>query len=42
MGRCYLKLKKYSDAKKLLRKALKLDPNNSNLRRDYQRAKKKA
>ena len=33
-----LKLGNYPDAQKMLRRALKLDPNNSLLKRDYERA----
>lgn len=39
MGRCHLKLKNYRKATKLLGRALRLDPQNSRLRQDYNRAK---
>jgi hypothetical protein len=39
MGRCKLALKQYAEAKKLLGKAMRLDPQNPELTRDYKRAK---
>jgi hypothetical protein len=41
-GRCQLKLKRWQDAKKSLRSALKLDPGNEKIRRDYRKAKRGA
>ena len=38
MGRCFLYLERYEDAKTQLRRALKLDPQNAELKRDYNRA----
>ena len=42
MGRCHLELKDYAGAKKVLRRALKLDPDNRAVRKDYKKAKKHA
>lgn len=41
-GRCLLGLRRWADAKKNLRSALKLDPGNKRIRRDYKKAKRKA
>jgi tetratricopeptide (TPR) repeat protein len=41
-GRCLLKLKRWADAKQTLRSALKLDPGNKQIKRDYKKAKRKA
>jgi len=42
VGRCHLKLKDYAAAKTVLRRALKLDPDNRAVRKDYKKAKKRA
>ena len=40
IGRCYLKLNRHAEAVAVLRRAVRLDPNNEELRQDYQRASK--
>ncbi len=42
MGRCHLAMKDFKQAKVLLKRALKLDPSNVDLKHDYDRAKDKA
>ena len=39
IGQCHLKLGELEEAKRVLRKALRLDPGNAPLRNDYERAK---
>jgi hypothetical protein len=41
-GRCLLALERWADAKRMLRSALKLDPGNQVIARDYERAKRRA
>lgn len=40
MGRCYLRLNNRAEAKRLLGRALRLDPNNRQLRKDYSKSQK--
>ncbi len=41
LGRCQLKLGNQAEAKKVLRTAVRLDPQNRELRKDYERASRK-
>ena len=41
-GRCLLKLRRWADARETLRAALRLDPHNEAIRRDYRKAKRRA
>lgn len=41
MGRCHLKLHHMEEARSLLGRALRLDPNNSDIKRDYAKSKQK-
>jgi Tfp pilus assembly protein PilF len=41
-GRCHARLARWAEAKRLLARALRLDPNNKEIRRDYRKAKRKA
>jgi hypothetical protein len=40
MGKCYLQLHDYAQARAVLKRAVKLDPNNAALRKDYEAAKR--
>jgi len=42
VGRCHLRLKAYPEALDTLRRALKLDPSNAEIKKDYKLAKQKA